>query len=652
MAQSPRFETKVDILLGSVRKNVCGFVTIFDRIGKREIDVNVLRRMTAMIQHRGPDGEGHHVEPGLGLGHRRLAVIDLKGGDQPMHSGDGAVIVFNGEIYNFKPLRTELIAHGFQFKTQSDTEVILAAWRIWGMDFVDRLEGMFAFALWDKAQDLLVLARDRLGKKPLYYAEIANGCFLVASEMKALLAHPDVAHDDLDPTAVEDFFAYGYVPDPKTILRGVRKLPAGHTLVARRNAPIDAAKYWDVAFHDRDTSVEGAIETTLTHMDRAVRDRLIADVPLGAFLSGGVDSSGVVARMAGMLKAPVETFAIGFSDPAFDERLFADAVAQRHGTNHHLREVDRDDLHLIDKLVDIFDEPFGDSSALPTYRLAEAARRHVTVCLSGDGADEIFAGYRRYLWHHREEQLRAFFPSYVRKPVFRTLAALYPKLDWAPRAIRAKTTFHELALDAEEAYFNSVAVTNDDVRSCVFSPRMTRDLQGYRALEVLATHMRKADTDDPIKRVQYADLKTYLSGDILVKVDRTSMANSLEVRTPFLEPDLVEWAINLPTDLKLRGKTGKWILKRALEGQVPHANLHRSKMGFSVPLASWFRGPLTPDIRRIGKTSTLSESGLFNMQFVNSLIDAHLSCRRDNAPVLWQLLVFERFLAKNTSLAR
>ena len=373
---------------------------------------------------------------------------------------------------------------------------------------------MFAFALWDAVEETLVLARDRLGKKPLYYAQLPHGLVLAASELKALTLHPSIARDDLDLTAVEDFFAYGYIPDPKTILRGVKKLPAGHLLVQRRNAGVVASPmpFWDVSFGAERQTAEPTGGELLSRLDKAVEERLIADVPLGAFLSGGVDSSAVVARMAGMSARPVESFAIGFSDPAYDERRFADAVARRHATSHHFHEVDRDDLGLVDCLTDIFDEPFGDSSALPTYRLAELARQHVTVCLSGDGADETFAGYRRYLWHHREEQARALLPGAIRRPVFAALAAVYPKLDWAPRALRAKTTFRELSLDAEQAYFNSVSVTNDELRAGLMSATAKRDLQGYDPANVVAGQMRHADTDDPVQQAQYADLKTYLSG--------------------------------------------------------------------------------------------------------------------------------------------
>lgn len=626
---------------------MCGFVTIFDATGKRDIDQALLHRMTATIRHRGPDGEGAHVEPGLGLGHRRLAIIDVDGGHQPMYSNDGTcVVVFNGEIYNFQELRAELSGLGHRFKTNSDTEVILHAWQAWGAEFVKRLEGMFAFALWDSTKETLVLARDRLGKKPLYYATLPNGLLLAASELKALLCHPDVVRDDFDPLAIEDFFAYGYIPDPKTILRGVRKLPAAHILAQRRNnAPVISA-YWDVSFAAQAMTVEEAEHDLLARLDDAVQKRLISDVPLGAFLSGGVDSSAVVARMAGMSEQPVSSFAIAFNDPAFDERRFADTVARQYGTDHHCREVDRDDLDLIGKLTEIFDEPFGDSSALPTFRLSELSRQHVKVCLSGDGADEAFAGYRRYLWHHREEQVRSMLPGALRRPVFSALAQLYPKLDWAPRALRAKSTFRELSLDAEQAYFNSVSVTDDDLRTRLMSAATKRDLQGYHAADVVISHMLNADTNDPVQQAQYADLKTYLSGDVLVKVDRASMANSLEVRTPFLDHDFVEWAINLPTEMKLRGVGGKWLLKEALQGVVPRENLHRPKMGFSVPLAAWFRDPLLPEIRRVGNASALSDSGIFEMPVVNQLIEDHASQRRDHGAVLWLLLMFDSFLLK------
>jgi asparagine synthase (glutamine-hydrolysing) len=624
---------------------MCGLAGIFDTTGRREIDQALLMRMTDSLRHRGPDGEGFHVEAGLGLGHRRLAIIDIDGGQQPMYASDrSAAVVFNGEIYNYRALRTELQNAGCAFRTDSDTEVIVHAWQVWGADSVSRLDGMFAFALWDINQETLLLARDRLGKKPLYYCQLPDRQLVFGSEMKALMCHPGINRTDFEPTAIDDYFAYGYIPDPKTILRNVRRLMPAQLMVQRRNQPPSFHTYWDVTFQT--ASPTAAVEEELVErLRRAVRKRLVADVPLGASLSGGVDSSAVVAMMAGLVDEPVKSFSIGFANKSHDESEYAGLVARRYHTDHQVELVGPDAFASVRDLTRIFDEPFGDSSALPTYLLAELARRTVKVCLSGDGGDEAFAGYRRYLWQLREEQIRNLVPHSLRRTLFSGLARLYPKMDWAPRALRAQTTFKELALDGEAAYFNSVSVIPDGMRHSLLAPTFKADLQDYRAADVVTSHMRRADTDDPVQRAQYADLKTYLSGDILVKVDRASMAHSLEVRTPFLDHELLEWAVNLPTALKIKGATGKLVLKTALEPYLPKTLLCRPKMGFSAPLAAWFRGPLRDEILSLGRVSALHRSGIFDCATINRWADEHVSGRRDHSAPLWLALVFNEFLS-------
>jgi len=603
--------------------------------------------MTRALHHRGPDGEGYFLAPGVGLGHQRLSIIDIDGGAQPMLSADGkAAIIFNGVIYNFQTLRKQLSAKGYTFKSRSDTEVLLCALQAWGPEGVCRLDGMFAFAYWDGATETLMLGRDRLGKKPLYYAELADGQVLFGSELKALLRHPALPKDKLDITAVADFFAYGYVPDPKTILQSVRKLPPAHLLILRRDQPARLSGYWDIAFAESNSDQAATADKLRVGLGDAVRSRLIADVPLGAFLSGGVDSSAIVATMAAESDQPVKSFSIGFDHAAFDETAYARQVANQFSTAHTERIVDPLDLDLIGHLVDIFDEPFGDSSALPTYRLAAVASTGVKVCLSGDGADEIFAGYRRYIWHLREAQARRLLPARFREPVFSALAQAYPKLDWAPRPLRAKSTFKELSLEAGDAYFNSVSTTDDDLRAALFSDRLKRDLQSYSPSSVVKKHLAAAPTEDPIQQAQYADLKTYLPGDILVKVDRASMAHSLEVRSPFLDHHLAEWALNLAPEKKVRGSAGKMILKEALTPYFDQAFLHRRKMGFSVPLATWFRGPLADRVRQLSANSALRRSGLFNTKTIDTLISDHLAARRDYHVPLWLLLIFDSYLER------
>jgi asparagine synthase (glutamine-hydrolysing) len=625
---------------------MCGIVGILDTNGQRPIDRDLLARMNDSQFHRGPDDGGMFVDPGIGLGFRRLAIIDLSGGAQPLFNEDhSVVIVFNGEIYNFKKLVPVLEARGHVFRTRCDTEVIVHAWEEWGPACVDRLRGMFAFAIWDRRQQTLFLARDRLGEKPLYYTALPDGTLLFGSELKSILIHPGVPRA-LDARAIEDYFAYGYVPDPKTIYSAVHKLPPGHTLTVRRGAAVPAPHaYWDVSFREQTLRDERAVAEELTHRLReAVDMRMVADVPIGAFLSGGVDSSGVVAMMAGLSGEPINTCSISFGQKDYDESRYAAMVAERYSTRHHVRQVTEDDFDLIDRLAGFYDEPFADSSAMPTYRVCQLARERVTVALSGDGGDEVFAGYRRYRWHHYEEMVRRAIPAGLRRPLFGFLGAVYPKADWAPRPLRAKATLLGVARDSVEAYFHSVGLVPDGMRRRLFAPSFRRALQGYRAIDVLDQHMRAAPADDHLAQIQYADLKTYLAGDILVKVDRASMANSLEVRVPILDHELIEWAAGLPLGLKLRGRDGKYALKKALEPLVPHEVLYRPKMGFSVPLARWFRGPLRQRVRDALASQALRDAAVFDTAYLSTLADQHESGARDHSAVLWSLLMFESFL--------
>ena len=626
---------------------MCGLAGIFDTKGEREIDRRLLARMNDTLRHRGPDGEGIYFAPGVGLAHRRLSIIDLERGHQPMLSADGRLaVVFNGEIYNFPDLKKELEAQGRAFRTHCDTEVILHGWDAWGPACVKRFRGMFAFALWDGPKRTLFIARDRLGKKPLYYATLADGTFLFGSELKALTPHPGLPRI-LDPEAVEDYFALGYIADPKSIYRDVRRLPAAHTLLLERGEAPRLERYWRLSFAEQRPIGEAEASAELiARLGEAVKLRLISDVPLGAFLSGGVDSSGIVALMAKSSPDPVTTFSISFGDKSVDESAYASKVAELYRTRHVRRQVSPDEFSLIDRLIDIYDEPFGDSSALPTYRVCAVASEAVKVCLSGDGGDELLAGYRRYLWHHRESQVRRALPSPFRRALFGTLGGLYPKMDWAPRPLRAKTTFLELAMEEDDAFFNSVSVIPDTLRVALFSDRLRSALQGYSARHMLAGQLAAADTDVPLLKAQYADIMTWLPGDILVKVDRASMANSLEVRAPLLDHEFAEWCATLPPRLKLRGGSGKHIFKRALEPYVPRDVLYRPKQGFSVPLANWFRGPLREKVRAAVTGTMLGSCGFFHPPTLTRLMDEHESGRRDHAAVLWLLVMFEGFLRR------
>jgi len=503
---------------------------------------------------------------------------------------------------------------------------------------------MFAFALWDRNSQSLLLARDRLGIKPLYYSVLSSGQLLVASELKALLAHPGVERT-IDPLAVEDYFAYGYVPEPRSILSTVRKMPPGHILLAVRGRPVpEPDRYWQVNFAAAASMQEGeAIDALREKMQEAVRIRMIADVPVGAFLSGGVDSSGVVTMMARASDSPINTCSISFGDPAFNESTYAQQMADRLATNHFVSQVDPDDFSLIDQLAGIYDEPFADSSALPTYRVCELARRHVKVALSGDGGDEVFAGYSRYRWHASEERFRRLLPDGFRRSVFAALARMYPRADWAPRILRAKATLEAVARDSLDAYFDSVSLAPADTRRRLFSPQFNSRLQGYDAREVLRGYSEDVRDADPVTTVQYLDMKTYMVGDILTKVDRASMANSLEVRVPLLDHELVEWAATLPANLKLRQRDGKYVLKKALSPDVPDDILYRPKMGFAVPMGKWFRSSLREDLRRRLLHGTLGDTGMFDMTVIRDLVDQHQAGDRDNSAMLWSLMIYESF---------
>jgi asparagine synthase (glutamine-hydrolysing) len=627
---------------------MCGIVGIFDIREEREINRKLLSDMNETQYHRGPDEGGIHIESGLGFGHRRLSIIDLSSGQQPLFNEDETVVVtYNGEIYNFPALSIELKALGHTFRTHCDTEVIVHAWEEWGEQCVDHFRGMFAFAIWDRNKETLFLARDRMGIKPLFYAELPSGQFIFGSELKSLQIHPSLPRE-FDPTAVEEYFAFGYVPEPKTIYKDVYKLSPGHRLTICKGAKnYQPEQYWDVSFLLHDAESEQAMDSELIdRFKEAVDIRMMAEVPLGAFLSGGVDSSGVVAMMAKSSKESVNTCSISFGDPKFNESQYAAQVADLYKTNHRVEQVDPEDFDLIDHLADLYDEPYADSSALPTYRVCELAKKKVTVVLSGDGGDENLAGYRRYRWHTYEDKMRSMLPASLRRPLFGFLGRIYPKADWAPKIFRAKTTFEAMARDSEEGYLHSVSIFSDQMRNNLFSHKLRDDLQGYNAIEVFRRHSANAPTDDPLSLVQYLDMKTYLVGDILTKVDRASMAHSLEVRVPLLDHQLVDWMSGLSPDLKLKGHEGKYIFKKALEPHLPDDILYRKKMGFSIPLATWFRGPLKSKVKEGLLGETMLNSGLFNESYLRELVDKHQSGSRDYSAPIWTLLMFNAFLKK------
>lgn len=622
---------------------MCGIAGIFDCHANRHIDQVTLNVMNNSMIHRGPDDSGLFIQPGIGLAHRRLSIIGLESGRQPIVSDNEALaVVFNGEIYNYLYLRKILQNNGYQFKTDTDTEVILHAYHLWGEKCLQHLQGMFAFAIWDKTQKSVFLARDRLGIKPLYYSYLKNGEFIFASELKSLYHHPEF-ENKLSNIAINEYFAFGYVPDPKTIFKNVFKLPPGHSLrVKWGHEPAYPKVYWDVIFEPKIHNESLALQECLSTLDSVVQSHLVSDVPVGAFLSGGVDSSAVVSSMA-TVAPTVTTCSVAFAEKSHNEAEYALMVAKHLNTDHHDYRVDPVDIDLLDKLVNLYDEPFADSSAIPTYRVCQLARQEVKVVLSGDGGDETLAGYRRYRGHLLEETMRNWIPGIVRTPVFHLLGNGYPKLDWAPRFLRAKSTFQAMARNTISGYFNSVALFKDHYRMRLFNNDFLNQIKGTSPLDVFEYHLRNYQGPPGLSLVQYLDIKTYLPGDILTKVDRASMAHSLEVRVPLLDAAWVEWSASLSDNLKLRGNEGKYILKRAVSQRVPKEVIYRKKQGFAVPINKWFQNALRDRVMGLKNSETLHQSAIFNPKLINKLVDQHLNRSHDHSAMLWSLLVFENF---------
>jgi asparagine synthase (glutamine-hydrolysing) len=626
---------------------MCGIAGIFHLHEQQQIDAQLIAKMNDSQVHRGPDAGDYFFDPGIALAHRRLSIIDIEGSPQPMISAcQHAVVVFNGEIYNFKALHKELSAKGYVFNTHGDTETILNAWLEWGEECVHKLKGMFAFAIWDREKQCLFMARDRIGIKPFFYSLLPSGEFIFGSELKVLKKHPQF-DKTFRNTSVEDYFTFGYIPEPHTIYQNTYKLSPGYRLLLKKGDTIlpEPSEYWDIPTQFEQTlTAEEVQEQLVARLKEAVDIRMVAEVPLGAFLSGGVDSSGIVALMSQLQSEPVNTCAIGFDVKRFNETEYAQTVADRYQTNHRVETVGQDDFDLIDKLALLYDEPYADSSAMPTYRVCELARKHVTVALSGDGGDELFAGYRRYKMHLAEDKVRNTLPLSLRKPIFGPLGKLYPKLDWAPKFLRAKTTFQSMAMDTVEGYYNSMSILRADERAKLFSKDYQASLNGYSSLDVFRRYGDKVKHLDSMKIAQYIDMKTYLVGDILTKVDRASMAHSLEVRVPLLDHKFVEWAFKTPSEHNLHNGIGKYSFKHALEPHLPEDVLYRKKMGFAVPLADWFKGPLKERLYDRLLSSEMQQSGYFNQKQMKKLIDDHVSGMRDNSAPLWTSMMFESFL--------
>jgi asparagine synthase (glutamine-hydrolysing) len=615
---------------------MCGICGIFESSGESVVERATLKSMADTIRHRGPDDDGFYNCGGVGLAHRRLSIIDLEGGHQPLSNEDGTIwIVFNGEIYNFEDLNRRYLSSGHSFRTRSDTETIVHLYEELGEACFAELRGMFALALWDGRRKRLVLARDRIGKKPLFYSW--DGQRLVfGSEIKALWKAGGLSQE-MDLEALSDYFSYLYIPAPKTIYRDVRKLRPAHYLVVERSG-IREVPYWDIHFQQtQQLSEEEWCEAFLAEFRTAVKSRLISDVPLGAFLSGGVDSSSVVALM-NEVQSPVTTCSIGFTEERYNEAGDARQFAQTLGANHFEHTVEPHAVDLVPKLAWHYDEPFADSSAVPTYYVSQVARRHVTVALSGDGGDENFAGYRRYKLTLGEDRVRSMVPQALRQNLFGPLGDWYPKMDWAPRVFRAKNTFQSLARSPIDGYFHGISCCPPALKKRLLSADLQRRLNGYDSADVMRYHYDRADTTDPLSRIQYVDMKTYLVDDILVKVDRASMANSLEVRCPLLDHKLMELIAQIPSGLKLRNGRGKYIFKKSLERVLPADILTRAKKGFAIPVAEWFRGELKDFTH---EALFQRPDGALNGAFLMQCWNQHQRRQRDWSALLWTVLMFK-----------
>ena len=623
---------------------MCGISGIIDLVRERNIDCAALARMHKALIHRGPDGEGVFIEPGIGLAHRRLAIIDIAGGVQPFKSHDRAsAITYNGEIYNHDVLRTELKNDGVQFNTNSDTEVLVEGLQKHGHQYLHKLRGMFAFANWNRATKRLILARDRLGERPLYYAITKNKFLVFASELNALMAS-GLTPRNYDNEAIADYFHYGFVPDPKSIFEGVFKLPPGHILHATRGKPTRLERYWRPVFAaSANIPFEDAASILKTKLDDAVKAQLVSDAPLGAFLSGGIDSAGIVASMHNAGK-PLLTCTMGFDDREQDERVHAREIATKFGSTHHEETVTVDATSLIDKIAGIYGEPFADSSALNSYLVAQMASKHVKVAISGDGGDEVFAGYRRYRFYLQEEKYRALAPQFLRQPIFSILGALYPKLDNAPQFLRAKTTLLALSKSRAYGYADALAINLPSAISKIFSTEFKKSLNHYHPGSVIETAMADANTDDALSAAQYADLMTWLPGRMLTKVDRASMAHSLEVRPPLLDHQLIEWAGMLPPSYKLEDANSKRVLKAALSSYLSPEYMARPKQGFEAPIENWLKRKENNPINRLDQNSKWRESGIFDEDGVGDMIRRHRTGTRNYSQELWSLVMFDAFL--------
>ena len=618
---------------------MCGIVGIV-RNDSSGVDQALLSRMCAAIRHRGPDDDGFYFNDSVGLAMRRLSIIDLKSGQQPIHNQDRtAWIVFNGEIYNYRELREQLEKLGHTFYTNSDTEAIIHAYDQYGADCPKHLRGMFAFAIWDERTQELFLARDRVGKKPLLYAQVA-GQLIFGSEFSALLLHPDISRE-VQPEAIHHYLSFMCVPAPLTAYRAIKKLEPGHTLRWRKGE-IKLERYWQPDFSKKlKISEQEAGERAIAILRDAVKVRLMSEVPLGAFLSGGIDSSAVVALMSEESSTPVKTFSIGFEEQDFSELHHARRVAEHVGAEHHEFIVRPDVLEVLPTLVEHYGEPFASPSAIPTYYVARETRKHVTVALNGDGGDECFAGYERYAAMQLAERYRRM-PALLREQAIEPLVNLLPSSELRRGRVRdVKRFLRAASLPPVQRYLQWVSVMDVKTKSALYTEDFRRLVGGHDPAAILSPWFAKANGSGLVDALLLTDTLTYLPNELLAKVDIATMAVSLEARSPFLDHHVIEFAASLPENLKLRGLTTKYILKQVLKKLLPAENLTRRKMGFGVPIGAWFRGQFQELLRDTLLTEKFLNRGIFNAQAIQRLIDEHTRGERDHGPQLYVLLMLE-----------
>jgi asparagine synthase (glutamine-hydrolysing) len=617
---------------------IAGFTTLRARPDQAR---ERIREMTGALAHRGPDGEGYYEDPHIQLGHRRLSIIDLPGGAQPMATADGRYqLVFNGEIYNYLELRQELEGRGARFATVSDTEVLLQQCARLGPAGLDGLNGMFAFALWDRDRRELLLARDRLGKKPLYYAPL-HGELIFASELKSLLRHPGLERK-LDVLSVSKYFTFGYIPAPHTIFEGIFKLEPGHYLVFR-DGELRKVCYWDIPMEDYPISgknVDECASDVLALLRDSVIKRLRSDVPLGVFLSGGIDSSAITALAAPSITGRLHTFSVGFEESSYDESPYARQVAERYGTEHHHEVLSlQRAVGLMPEVMQIMDEPFGDASILPTYLLSQFTVRHVKVCLGGDGGDELFAGYPSFQAHKLMERL-SFLPTSWRDALVRWARRIPVSHRYASLDFLVQQFFKGAGISPEIRFFLWMGCYGNDQKRQLLSPEVQQELIRKNPFEDILNYVRQSRLVRDFERIQYLCMKMYLQDDILVKVDRASMAHGLEVRAPFLDHNLVEYAAGIQSAYKLHGFTTKYVLKRAVRDLLPPAIVHRRKAGFMIPVATWLARDLRPQLEELCAPDELAKVGLFNVEYVQQMLRDHFASARDYRKQLWSLLAF------------